>query len=97
MPMSTTFPFFPFSQLAPPLENIYNYNSQDIFKKKSIFLRDSSHLFSALGIIPKKGVADFVQSSLLSHRPAKIPSLFYAREARRATNSKDVAGVPLTR
>lgn len=88
---STRTPFRKYLQLKIIIRRIF------LRKNRSSFEIRPSHLFSALGIIPKKGVADFVQSSLLSHRPAKIPSLFYAREARRATNSKDVAGVPLMR
>lgn len=88
---STRTPFREYLQLKIIIRRIF------LRKSRSSFEIRPSHLFSALGIIPKKGVADFVQSSLLSHRPAKIPSLFYAREARRATNSKDVAGVPLMR
>lgn len=57
---STRTPFREYLQLKIIIRRIF------LRKNRSSFEIRPSHLFSALGIIPKKGVADFVQSSLLS-------------------------------
>lgn len=57
---STRTPFREYLQLKIIIRRIF------LRKSRSSFEMRPSHLFSALGIIPKKGVADFVQSSLLS-------------------------------